>query len=147
VEVFSVDIPLANNLSDGFKSGPLVFSRKPVDIANGKTLLVFDAPMIAIDGIERLAATNGIILKKQIDVLIEALLVFFDLNDLVGLFLDNGVGDFFWQPMASMVTMAPFRESGLSGRRSFEILWELAMRRAARRCREREYRWAAPGII
>jgi len=112
VEVFSVDIPLANNLSDGFKSGPLVFSRKPVDIANGKIPLVF-----------------------------------FDLNDLVGLFLDDGVGDFFWQPMASMVTTAPFRERVLSGRRSFEILWGLAVRRAARSCREREYRWAAPGII
>jgi hypothetical protein len=40
--------------------------------------------------IERVAATIGGILKNRAGVLMEQLLVYFDLNDGVGLFFDDG---------------------------------------------------------
>jgi hypothetical protein len=83
------------------------FPRKPVDIAGGNILSGFDATMVSIDGIARVEGAIFGVLKEQGDVFVEPLLVVFDLDDVVGLFFDDGLGDFLLTAMASMVTMAP----------------------------------------
>ena len=90
-----VNIPLSDSHGDGFNTGPQVFSRKPVDIAGGKILSGFDTTVVSIDGFERLEGAIGRVLEEQGDVFVEPLLVVFDLEDVIGLFFDDGVGDFF----------------------------------------------------
>jgi hypothetical protein len=54
---FSVDIPLTNDLDDGFRPGVgKAFSRKMVAIADGEILRVSGAPGVAKEGIAKLAA-------------------------------------------------------------------------------------------
>jgi hypothetical protein len=89
-----VNLPLPDSHGDGFNAGPQVFSRKPVDIAGGNILSGFDATMVSIDGIARVEGAIFGVLKEQGDVFVEPLLVVFDLDDVVGLFFDDGLGDF-----------------------------------------------------
>ena len=93
-----VNLPLPDSHGDGLNTGPQVFSRKPVDIAGGNILSGFDATVVSINGFALVEGGIFGVLEEQGDVFMEPLLVVFDLDDIIGLFFDDGVSDFFPTP-------------------------------------------------
>jgi hypothetical protein len=90
-----IDLSLASDHADCGDARPLVFAGKPVDIVGCKILPGFNAAMLAISGLVSVEGAVGRVLKKKSDVLMERRLIFFNLDDIIGLFFDYGLGDFF----------------------------------------------------
>jgi len=72
-----------------------VFSLKPGDIIGSKIASGFDAAVLAVDGLEAVKRAVCRILEEKGDILMEPLLVVFDLDDIVSFFFDDGLRDFF----------------------------------------------------
>ena len=89
-----IELALAGDHADRGDARPLVFAGKPVDIVGNKILPGFNAAMVAIGGLVSVEGAVCRVLKKKSDVLMERRLIFFKLDDIIGLFFDYGLGDF-----------------------------------------------------
>ena len=69
--------------------------RKPVDITGGDILSGFDTTVFSIDCFAKVGGAIGGIFEEQGYIFMEVFLVVFDLDDVIGFFVDDGAGDFF----------------------------------------------------
>ena len=94
----AINFPFPDSHADGVNTRPLVFFRKPADIVGGEIPPGFDAAMLPINGFESVEGAIGRLLEEQSDVLTELPLIVFDLDDIIGLRVDNRLGNFFLAP-------------------------------------------------
>ncbi len=67
------------------RPGPFVFPLEPVNIVSCVVSTVFDAAVLAINGLGgSQEAIVDLILEEQSDVLMQARLIVFDLDDIIG---------------------------------------------------------------
>ena len=72
-----------------------MFSRKPVNITGSEILSGFDATVLSIDCFAKVGGAISGTLEEQGNILMETFLVVFDLEDVIGFFVDDGMGNFF----------------------------------------------------
>ena len=94
----AMNFPFPDRHADGVKPWPVVFSREPGDVVGGEIPPGFDAAMLPINGFEGIEGAIGRLLKEQGDIIMEPFLIVFDLDDIIGLCMDNRLSDFFLAP-------------------------------------------------
>ena len=124
--ILPLDFAPAVDHDNGVQARPLVARLQPVDIVDDRVVPGLDAAVIAIDGlvVVTVASLNSLAfcsVDEEFDILPQGSLIALQRHNVVGLLLHDFRAMSRWQPMASIVTIAPSMDimsssAGIEGR-------------------------------